>query len=343
MSRRSRRKPPKGQNLPDIEQRAIRMIYRDAMGRVSTVPDLQALVNVLAETGVAVWIDLDTPRTEDADAVLREVFHLHPLLIEDMLHEAHVPKINDYGECLQIVLHGINFKPEEGLLDTDEVDVVLGSNYVITHHVEPISAIEHLWAMCMRDGRPLSGGADHVAYELVDVLVSGFLPTMDEMDEAIDVIEDEVFAKPTPQTLSRIFTFKRAALHLRRIIAPQREVLNRLARDSYPMIDEHDRVYFRSIYDQLVRIYDLNESLRDLASGALDTYLSVTSFRVNEVMKILTVFTALFMPISFLSGFFGMNFMSIPFDQPLLLVLAVSVMIASPVAMLIFFRRKGWM
>lgn len=343
MSRRSRRKPPKGQNLPEIEQRAIRMIYRDTAGRVSTVPSLQALVKILAEPGTAVWIDLDTPRTEEAGGVLREVFKLHPLLIEDMLHDAHIPKINDYGDYLQMVLHGINFKRDLGELDTDEVDLILGPNYLITHHIEPIPAIEQLWNACMRDGRPLSGGADHVAYQFVDVLVAGFLPAMDEMDEAIDLIEDEVFEKPTPQTLSRIFSFKRAALHLRRIIAPQREVLNRLARDSYPMIDDHDRVYFRSTYDQLVRIYDLNESLRDLASGALDTYLSVTSFRVNEVMKILTVFTALFMPISFLAGFFGMNFLSIPFDQPLLLALAATVMIASPLAMIFYFRRKGWL
>jgi magnesium transporter len=119
-------------------------------------------------------------------------------------------------------------------------------------------------------------------------------------------------------------------------------VLNKLARDEYPVIDPRDRIYFRDVYDHLVRLVDLNENLRDLTSGALDTYLSVVSNRINEVMKVLTIISALFMPISFLAGFFGMNFTDIPFDNPWLLAGAVAVMILTPLGMMLWFRRRGW-
>jgi magnesium transporter len=343
-TRRRRRKPRHGQ-APEagVQLRSVRMLYRDAAGRVSTIPSSEALAEVLAQRGPTVWVDLDSPPPDESEQVLRHVFQLHPLLVEDILHEAHIPKINDYGDVLQIVLHGVKFHREDQALDTDEVDMILGRNFLITFHIEPVAALEQLWKACLRDGRPLEGGADHLAYALIDELVSGFPLAIDELDEAVDQIEDEVFSNPTPHTLDRIFTLKRAALHVRRIIAPQREVANRLARDTYTLIDDKDRMYFRNIYDQLVRIYDLNESLRDLAAGALDTYLSVTSYRINEVMKFLTVFTALFMPIAFLAGFFGMNFTMIPWDSPWLLAATIAVMLVAPVGFLAYFRRSGWL
>jgi len=323
--------------------RALRMLAHAADGQIKILGSLDALGKALADPQATVWIDMDNIAQSDAEHLLTKVFKFHPLLVDDMLHEAHTPKINDYGGYLQIVMHGINFQRGDEGLDTDEVDVVLGPNYMVTHHVEQVHALEQLWQACLRDGRPLAGGADHLVYELVDVLISDFMPAIDELDEAIDLIEDEVFADPTPHTLNRIFQLKRAVLHLRRIIAPSREVVNRLARDSYAVIDERDRLYFRNIYDQLVRMYDLNESLRDLVSGALDTYLSVTSYHINAIMKVLTIFTALFMPISFLSGFFGQNFTRIPFDSPWLLAGAITLMIAVPATMLTYFRRKGWL
>ena len=169
------------------------------------------------------------------------------------------------------------------------------------------------------------------------------MPAIDALDITLDDLEDTVFARPTPHTLSTIFAVKRAALHLRRIIGPQREVLNKLARDDYAVIDAQDRVYFRDIYDHLVRLVDLNETLRDLTSGALDTYLSVTSNRINEVMKVLTIISALFMPISFVVGFFGMNFTGLPFDNHWLLAGAIGAVLAAPLLMLYWFKQRGWL
>jgi magnesium transporter len=168
------------------------------------------------------------------------------------------------------------------------------------------------------------------------------------MDETLDLIEDQIFGEPTPATLEQLFTLKRALVHLRRIIAPQREVLNKLARDDYAVIDAEDRIWFRDVYDHLVRMYDINESMRDLMSGALDTYLSVVNNRTTEVMKTLTIVTTLFMPMAFVVGFFGMNFFQAV--TPLQMwtgrpafVVAIAIMILIPLAMYLWVRQRAWM
>ena len=167
----------------------------------------------------------------------------------------------------------------------------------------------------MRPGLPVTAmsatvqqGADHLLYKITDNLVAGYMPAVEKIDDAIDQIEDQVFDRPSPRTLERLFALKRVLLAMRRIVLPQREVLNKLARDDYQVIDPKDRIFFRDIYDHLVRLHDLNESLRDLVGGVLDTYLSVINNRMNEVMKTLTIITTLFMPLTFVTGFFGMNF-----------------------------------
>ena len=164
----------------------------------------------------------------------------------------------------------------------------------------------------------------------------------------MDDVQDELFERPSGDMLSRALRIKRAVSHLRRVLSPQREALNKLARDDYPMIDPRDRVYFRDVYDHYVRMADINESLRDLTSGSLETYLSVTANRTNEVMKALTIVTTLFMPLSFITGFFGMNFFGGATEvvhrlDPLALFgVTMATMIAIPAFMIVFIRRRGW-
>jgi magnesium transporter len=183
---------------------------------------------------------------------------------------------------------------------------------------------------------------------LADELAADYMPVVEGMDESIDQIEDQIFDNPGPSLLGQIFTLKRALLHLRRIIMPQREVLNKLARGDYAVIEAQHRVFFRDVYDHLVRLHDITEGLRDLVGGALDTYLSVVSNRMNQVMKTLTVITTLFMPISFLVGFFGMNFFqpTAPLDawtdHPAFVLLMAAV-ILTPVGMYVWMRKRAWM
>jgi len=330
----------------------LRSLYRSQDGKLGVNLRPDEFSAALQDASGLLWVDFcETPPEQDAP-ILLNTFGFHPLAVDDALQQTHVPKVDDWGQYLYIALHAIAFdrNAQDGdHVDTLEVDVFLGKNYIVTHHDQPIAAIDRVWAACQRDERHLKGGADHLLYELADGIVADYMTVVDEMDDAIDQIEDEVFARPTPETSERIFRLKRAVLHLRRIVSPQREVLNKLARDDYPVIDARDRVYFRDVYDHLVRLYDIVESLRDLVGGALDTYLSVINNRMNEIMKTLTVVTTLFMPISFAAGFFGMNFFQ-PVEEPLkvwssspVFLLALLVMFLTPVSMYLWIRRKGWM
>ena len=320
----------------------IRTLYRSGKGGTSIdVPEPHWRAALRDRQGL-LWVDIQSEPAERIEKLLVEVFEFHPLAIDDALREAHVPKIDDWGEYVYCVVHGIVFDERETRLTTRELDVFLGKNFLVTHHKEPVAAADRMWKASQRDARGLERGADYLLYHLLDVLVSDFMPVVDQLDDTIDRIEDEVFEQPSQATLNRIFTLKRAVLRLRRIITPQREVLNRLARDQYEVIDPNERVYFRDVYDHLVRLTDLNDTLRDLVGGALDTYLSVASNRINEIVKVLTVLTAVFLPLTFFSGFFGMNFADLPFDRAWLFLLAAGLMILVPLLLLRWFRRRGW-
>jgi magnesium transporter len=288
-------------------------------------------------------VDFNAEPLATVEPPLRDTFGFHALAIDDALREVHVPKIDDWGDYIYAVVHGVMFDPKSLALTTRELDVFLGRNYLVTHHRQSVDAVERVWRHVCAEHRELEYGPDYLLYLLLDTLTADYMPTIDALDDTLDALETAVFSRLTSQTLGTIFAVKRAALHLRRIINPQREVLNKLARDSYNVIDPKDRVFFRDVYDHLVRLVDLNETLRDLTSGALDTYMSVTSNRINEVMKVLTVISALFMPISFVTGFFGMNFQGLPFDNHWLMVGVVGMILVTPLSMLYWFVLRGWL
>ncbi|MCC7359108.1 MAG: magnesium/cobalt transporter CorA [Anaerolineales bacterium] len=320
----------------------IRTLYRNAKGSFTTdVPTTHWRV-ALADAEGLFWVDLSGEPPEKVEPLLREIFKFHPLAIDDALNEVHVPKINNWGDYIYAVCHGINYNAEKIELELLEVDAFLGENFLVTHHTAPVDFVDRLWSNCNTDQRRLARGADFLLYDMLDMLAATYLPVIDSIDDAIDHLEDETFRRPSTHTLNTLFSVKRVGLAMRRVISPLREVLNRLARDEYSVIDPKDRIYFRDVYDQFVRLADINESLRDLLSGALDTYLSVTSNRTNEIMKVLTILSALFMPMTVITGFFGMNFTTIPFEQPWLLIAALVAMVGVPVTMLLYFRQRRW-
>jgi magnesium transporter len=295
------------------------------------------------------WVDFISETPERAEPILRS-FNFHPLAIDDALQETHTPKIDDWGDYLYIVLNMMSYKHIDGVFESeiDELDIFLGRNFVVTHHDQLLPSIEDTWSACQRDQRHVQEGPDHLLYRIVDALVMSYMPLVEEIDRQIDEIEDQVFDGPRRATLEQIFGLKRILLSMRRILLPQREVLNKLARDDYRVIDPKDRVFFRDIYDHLVRLHDLNENLRDLVSGALDTYLSVVNNRMNEVMKILAVITTLFMPITFVTGFFGMNFFEpignlTGWTSRQVFEITLGIMLAVPIVMYIWMRRRTWL
>jgi magnesium transporter len=327
----------------------IRTLYRTEDGHVRVNLTPEELSAALQDTEGLLWVSLESEPPDVCEPILRETFGFHPLAVDDALEEAHVPKVDDWGQYVYLVLHAVILdQRDDGQVSTLELDVFLGKNYLVTHQTQPIAAIDRTWTACQRDERHLQKGAGHLLYELSDELVADYMPVVEGIDEAIDQIEDQVFDNPAPSMLEQIFTLKRGLLRLRRIIAPQREVLNKLARGDYAVIDAEEGIFFRDVYDHLVRLYDITESLRDLVGGALDTYLSVVNNRMNEVMKTLTVITTLFMPLSFVVGFFGMNFFQpvAPMEvwtNRLAFTLTVVGMVFTPAVMYLWMRRRAWM
>lgn len=341
-------------NAPGQNGNGLRtqIVYRDGAGTLHCDWPLAHLRAALDDAKGTVWLDiLDKPSNPDrpAETLLADAFHFHPLAIEDAVKETHVPRVDDWGDYLYVVFHSIDFDPDTDGLRLHELDIFLGSNYLVTYHCEPLPVLEQLRKNIERDpANRLKHGVAHLLYHVLDMSVAEYLPAIEHLDEAIDDAQDEVFGQPTPRTLHAIFRVKRSALRMHRILSPMREVLNRLARDDYDPIHADVRPYFRDVYDHIVRIHDIAESLRDLISGALDTYLSAISNRTNDIMKALTLVTVMFLPMSFLTSFFGMNFfgetLSFKTDLPKALLFSGScvIMFLMPGAMYLWARHRGW-
>jgi magnesium transporter len=328
----------------------IRSLFRAPDGRVRSDVQPEEFAALLRVAGGLLWVDLADEPNEVCEPILLNTFSFHPLAVDDALQEAHVPKVDDWGSYLYVVLHAIVYQQDDGdRVDTLELDAFLGKSYLVLHHDQPIAAVDKVWGLCTRDARHLEKGPDHLLYRLVDELVAGYMPEIEEMDETIDSIEDQIFGKASSATVERLFALKRALLHQRRVLLPQREVLNKLARDDYAVVDSAERPFFRDVYDHLVRLHDINESMRDLVGGALDTYLSVVNNRLNEVMRTLTLITTLFMPLSFVVGFFGMNFFQPvagslkPWTGSPAFALTMAVMILTPLGMYLWMRKRAYM
>jgi magnesium transporter len=305
--------------------------------------------NALQNNSGILWVDFSGEELAPTEEILLKTFEFHPLAVDDALHETHVPKVDDWERYLYIAMHAISFTSGAEDIEGIELDIFLGENFIVTHHDLPINAVNRVWDICSRDPRYFKQGADHVLYKLTDELIVDYMQVIETLDDEIELVEDQVMENPTNEIVQHIFTLKRATLHLRRILSPLREVLNKLARDDYTVIDPKDRVYFRDVYDHLVRLHDISESLRDLVGGVLDTYLSVINNRMNEIMKTLTIITTLFMPISFVTGFFGMNFFQpiskglIPWTSNPVFILMLLVVIGTPFGMFLWMRQRKWM
>lgn len=258
------------------------------------------------------WVDTHQT-TEDDGEFLAHNFGFHRLAIEDCTSKLiHPPKIDDFGDHLFLVVHGINHMAESDIVETTELAMFLGPNFVVSNHNAPLYSVDSVAKLVEEDGRPLRRGADFLAYILIDALIDNVLPTIDKMSDVADEIEEEVIRNPRQPTLEAILKLKRSVLRLHRVMAPQREVLNRLSRREFPIIKEEAQIFYRDVYDHIVRIEDLGQSLRDRADNALSTHLSSVANRQNETMKVLSMVATIFLPLALLAGIYGMNFENMP-------------------------------
>jgi magnesium transporter len=290
------------------------------------------------------WLDLNAPSAADV-AWLGEKFNLHPLALEDTTHFGQRPKLDNYGDYIFMVFYGARDHIVGDREPLREVHLFISGQYVITVHNEPLPALEEQRAKI--DGQTMHS-EQFVLYRVLDSLTDSFFPLLSTMDDGVDELEQGIVENPTGDQLQRLFAFKRDLVAMRKVVTPQRDIFARSIDEiaALPGLTLDQRDYFRDVYDHLIRISDLIDTYRDLLSGAMDLYLSTVSNRQNEVMKQLATVGTIFLPLSFITGFFGMNFgwfvKTGIAPTWTFWVLGVGSMALTCVALLAFFKRRGW-
>lgn len=314
------------------------LITADAVSHEITQETLRGLIG----SSRWFWLDLAGMDQEIASTLLSETFAFHPLAVEDAEHFGQRPKLDSYEGFTVMVVFGAT---ASGSLV--EVHCFYNENYLVTVHHDDCPDLTELAERLGRRGGPTP---DHlmILYRVVDTLVDGYFPVLASLDDGIDQIEDEILARPTEAQLGQLFDMKRSLIAMRKVVTPQRDMFATLlsGRDLLPGMTPEVERYFRDLYDHLIRVSDLVDSYRDLLSGALDTHLSTVSNRLNVVMKQLTTIATVFLPLSFLTGFFGQNFgwmVTRLSSLEVFLALGIGLQLLVVVGLVVFFRQRGWL
>jgi magnesium transporter len=281
------------------------MIRTRVDGRLAERPTPEEVGAWTAGRGL-LW--LDVPVTEPGDvAWLDSALHLHPLVLEDLEHRNQRPKADEYPNLLFIVLFG-TLRDESGELALSEVHVLLGDGWLVTVSDAEIPALSQLWGACEKRPETGGGGSAQLLYRICDTLVDSVFPILDDVDDDIDRIETAIVERADAGTVADIFRLKRELNILRRVLGPQRDLLQLLSGPRIARLDAEAQLYLRDVYDHAVRMVEQIDSYRDIVTGALDVYLSSVSNRLGEQTRRLTIVATIFLPLTFLTGFFGMNF-----------------------------------
>jgi magnesium transporter len=300
------------------------------------------------DTPSITWIDVRGLGDRALLERMGEIFRVHPLALEDVVNVPQRPKTDSYPEQ-QLVITRLVRLTEEGSVETEQIGVLFGAGYVLTVQETPDDALAGVRDHLQRGRGAIRGhGADHLAYAIIDAAIDGFYPVLEALGERLEDLEVE--AAEAPRGMSRrIHQIKRDLLTVRRAIWPQRDLLNALLRDESPHVSKEARVYLRDTYDHAVQVMDMVETFREIASGLMDLYLSGVSNRMNEIMKVLTVISTIFLPITFIAGLYGMNFDpgASPLNMPELkwrygYPFALGLMALSSIGLVLFYVRRGW-
>lgn len=336
----------------------------DGKMRQLTIPELFMLRNDQSFERSTIWVDLENPTEQEEETLLIHFFLFHHLAVEDCQRERiepktgdHYPKAEDYHDYLYVIFNPVE-RPIELSEDletgdnkyisvqfpTRQLNAFLGRKYLVTHHYEVSPAIRYVKELCLKNPMMLQRGPDYLFHNIIDGIVDNYTPVIEYFDTRLDELEASVFEDYQTVTLSKILELKKGIVRLRRITTYQREILNRLSRGEFPLVSAEEMVYYRNVYDHLVRIADLVESYRENVSGLLEAYLSVNSNRMNQVMKVLTVISTIFLPLTFISSIYGMNFHNMPeLDWHYGYYFIWLVIGIIGFGMMYFFRKKGWL
>lgn len=303
------------------------------------------IVEALQDGRTLVWIDVLDIDDSDID-LLTSVFNLHPLTIEDFIMPNARPKIEKFKDYFFLIMFSLesNGKNEKDKVNIEELNCCLGKNFLITFHSCPLRSVGVCKERSIKQSQAMMYGADMLLYAILDSCVESYFPVIQKFDNLVDEIGDELFKDPDQRVLKKIYYLKNEITFLRRNIGPQADIISSISRGDFEFISPANAVYFRNIYDSLVRLNDTIGTLRDVITGAMEAYTSLISNRLNEVMKTLTVIATIMMPLTLVASIYGMNFKHMPelnskFGYPVV----IAIMVTITVTMLMYFKRKKWL
>ena len=307
---------------------------------------------LLADTNLFLWVDLENPTPEESRLVLEEIFHFHPLSIEDCVAVSSSPKVEEYlpkeedkfATYLFMVIHAVDYSRKDGVFATKELNFFLGKHFLVTFHDVPLRSVQATEDRCLKGTMQIARAPDRVAHTLLDGLVENYKPALEELSIEIAELESQVIQNPSPKVLNRIMNIKKEVLHLRQIIGPQREVLSRFASGEFVLIRPHLVPYYRNVYDALFKISELAQGYTDALTGLLHVYLSLSSNQTGEVVKLLTLITIITTPLMVVGTWYGMNFKNMPeLSMDHGYELAIALMVSSTLVTWWWFKRKRWL
>ena len=313
----------------------------ETIGQTTNAETVKGLRTILDNPGL-LWLDLDDPMSHVLDDLARS-YGFHELAVEDCRQGIQLAKIDYYDGYSFILINSTHYTAKPCEVRVREIDLFLGPDYIVTVHEGPSHAVEeiqkHIASNAMHLTRP-----DQVLHAIIDIVVDRYLPTLDHVGDTIDEVQDALLISPDVKLLQTIFELKRGLLQFRRAASSQRELLNMLIRDDTPFIQQDMRIYFRDVYDHAVRAMDLVETYRDLLTGGLDIYLTQMANRTNDIVKGLTILATIMLPLTLITGYFGMNFQYIPWlKDPNGIWYTTAFLLLITFSMLGFFRYKKWL
>jgi magnesium transporter len=314
---------------------------RVAEKRITNIPDLKEF----KDSPTITWINVEGLHDTAVIAEVCGIFGVHPLFQEDIVNTAQRPKLEDAGDYIFIVLKTLNYDEKIDDIVPEQISLILGRHFLISFQEMPGDSFDPIRDRIRTGvGRVCSSGADYLAYALLDAVVDNYFSILERLSDKIELLEETVVLNPTRETLQDIHRLKTDMIFLRKSVWPLREVIRTLSSGELKLISPAVRPYLRDVYDHTIHVADTMETYRDIVSGMLDIYLSSVSARLNEVMKVLTIIATIFIPLTFVTGWYGMNFKGMPelewkYGYPMVMVIAVSMI----TFMLVYFRRRKWL
>jgi len=310
--------------------------------QVEALTDLDQISELLMQPRTLIWLDLEQPTATEV-ALLHNEFGFHPLAIEDAIQTHERPKIETYPGYYLIIFYSIEYDADKRALHFLPITLFVGANYLVSIRTGPVRHVQQTLARWQGNGYVPGYQISSILYALIDGIVDDYFVVLDMIGEQIDDVEDAIFQRGRQEIASEIFTLKKDLLLLRRIVAPERDILNVLLRQEVRIFQPRELTYVRDVYDHLVRITESIDLYRDLLSSALDSYLSLQGNQLNQLVKVLTLWSIILMACSLVAGIYGMNFVLMPeLEQPWGYPFALSLMITIAVSLAIYFKRRRW-